>query len=127
MVLLASAPAAVRQDVLASPLKRYTDHTITDPDTLRRMLAEVHRTGVAVLTETITLGTFAVGVPVRGPSERVVAALSVTLKIDGSRTVHQVLPALNATARALSRALGSASSGISPPGAPGSAVQPFAV
>lgn len=127
MVLLASAPAAVRQDVLASPLKRYTDHTITDPDTLRRMLAEVHRTGVAVLTETITLGTFAVGVPVRGPSDRVVAALSVTLKIDGSRTVHQVLPALNATARALSRALGSASSGISPPGTPGSTVQPFAV
>ncbi|REE05028.1 IclR family transcriptional regulator [Citricoccus nitrophenolicus] len=127
MVLLAAAPAPVRQDVLASPLKRYTDHTITDPDTLRRMLAEVHRTGVAVLTETITLGTFAVGVPVRGPSERVVAALSVTLKINGSRTVHQVLPALNATARALSRALGAATPGASPSGTLRSSVRPFAV
>lgn len=127
MVLLGAAPAPVRQDVLASPLKRYTDHTITDPDTLRRMLAEVHRTGVAVLTETITLGTFAVGVPVRGPSERVVAALSVTLKINGSRTVHQVLPALNATARALSRALGAATPGASPSGALRSSVRPFAV
>ncbi|GAA1123719.1 IclR family transcriptional regulator [Citricoccus alkalitolerans] len=125
MVLLASAPASVRQDVLASPLKRYTDHTITDPDILRRILAEVLRTGVAVLTETITLGTFAVGVPVRGPSERVVAALSVTLKIDGSLTVHQVLPALNATARALSRALGTSTPGTSPSKSLGSPVRPF--
>lgn len=127
MVLLAFAPAAVRQDVLASPLKRYTDHTITDPDTLRRMLAEVHRTGVAVLTDTITLGTFAVGVPVRGPSERVVAALSVTLKSDGSRTVHQALPALKATSRALSRALGVATPGAPPAGAHGPPVRPFAI
>jgi DNA-binding IclR family transcriptional regulator len=109
MVLLAFAPPPVRDDVLASPLKRYTDRTVTDPALLRRLLAEVRHSGVAVLHESITIGAFAVGVPVRGPRDRVVAALSVTVKRDGATTTQHVLPALHASARALSRALGAAS------------------
>jgi DNA-binding IclR family transcriptional regulator len=123
MVLLAFAPPPLRDEVLAGPLRRYTDSTVTDPELLRRLLAEVRRIGVAVLHESITTGAFAVGVPVRGPRDRVVAALSVTVKRDGSTTVQHVLPALNASARALSRALGAVSA--PQPGPVASPSRPF--
>lgn len=109
MVLLASAPPEVVDEVLASPLKRFTERTITDPDVLRRLLAEVRQTGRSELHEAITLGAFAVGVPIRGPLDRTIAGLSLTLKQGGPVTAQHVLPALHATARALSRAVGSPS------------------
>lgn len=128
LVLLASAPPEVVDEVLASPLQRFTERTITDPDVLRRLLAEVRRTGRSELHESITLGAFAVGVPVRGPLDRTIAALSLTLKQDGPVTAHHVLPALHATARALSRAVGSPSAAVPPatrgPGAPQTTVRP---
>jgi DNA-binding IclR family transcriptional regulator len=48
LVLLAHATPELQEQVLASPLRRYTSRTISDPDELRRALAEVRRTGVAV-------------------------------------------------------------------------------
>ncbi|QCU78894.1 IclR family transcriptional regulator [Citricoccus sp. SGAir0253] len=109
MVLLAFAPPEVRDEVLSLPLKRYTDRTITDPGVLRQMLAEVRHRGFAVLHDSITTGASAVGVPVRGPRDREVAALSVTVPRDGPLGVPHVLPALVASARALSRELGAPS------------------
>src|SRR5690242_3288667 len=41
LVLLAHAPAEVQEDVLAAPIERYTPETVTDPDRLRHMLADV--------------------------------------------------------------------------------------
>lgn len=123
MVLLAFAPPPVCEEVLGSVLKRYTDRTVTDPEVLRRLLAEVRRSGVAVLDESITTGAFAVGVPVRGPQDRVVAALSVTVRRDGDTSVQNVLPALSASARALSRALGA--SPARQPGRSGHRTRPF--
>lgn len=126
LVLLAFAPPELVDEVLASPLKRFTTRTITDPEVLRRLLAEVRRTGRSELHEAITRGAFAVGVPVRGPLDRTIAALSLTLKEDGPVTAHQALPALHATAQALSRALGSTSAAGPPPG-PRSGSSPAAV
>lgn len=115
LVLLAAAPPEVVDEVLASDLRRFTEHTITDPTVLRRLLAEVRRTGRSELREAITLGAFAVGVPVRGPLDRTIAALSLTLRAGGPSAVHQVLPALHATSRALSRAVGATSPAGPPP------------
>jgi DNA-binding IclR family transcriptional regulator len=50
-VLLAHAPSDEQAAVLAGPLKRYTARTVTRPEALRRVIAEVRRTGVAI-TET---------------------------------------------------------------------------
>lgn len=108
LVLLAAAPTEVVHEVLASPLRRFTEHTVTDPDVLRRLLAQVRQTGHSELHESITRGAFAVGVPVHGPLGRPIAALSLTLREGGPVTAHHVLPALHATARALSRAVGTA-------------------
>ncbi|GAA3765856.1 IclR family transcriptional regulator [Microbacterium kribbense] len=107
-VLLANAPQAFQDEVLAMPLQKYTRKTVVDPRELRRTLAEVRRTGVAIADESITQHAVAVAVAIRGPRDRVVAALSVTLHRD-AWTPTAALPALTTAARAISRALGAPS------------------
>lgn len=104
-VLLAHAPASFRDELLADPLTRYTTKTVTDPDRLRIALAEVRRSGYAIVDETITQGAMALAAPVRGPRDRLVAAVGVTIR-RGSVDPQSVLPALTMTAKAISRALG---------------------
>lgn len=106
-VLLAHAAPEVQDRVLSRPLKRFTPKTVTDPDEMRRTLADVRTRGYAVVDESITVGAIAIAVPVRGSGERVVAAVGVTIK-RGSCPPPSVLPALSMTARAISRGMGSA-------------------
>jgi len=108
LVLLAFASPEFREEVLAAPLKAFTPRTITDPQELRRVLADVRRTGVGIVEDSITADCTSVGVPVRGPRDRMVGAIAVT--IPASKTSPMaVLPALTATARAISRGLGAPS------------------
>lgn len=107
-VLLAHASPQLQEEVLSLPLRKYTRKTVSDPFELRRVLADVRRTGVAVADESITTDAIAVAVPIRGPRDRVIAALGVTLRRE-AWTPNAALPALTATARAISRQLGSPS------------------
>lgn len=105
LVLLAHAPAEVRDEVLAGPLAAFTPQTRTDPVLLRRTLGTVRRLGYAVAPGLLTPGAKGVAVPLRDASGAVVAALSVIVPM---REDHRALvPALLATARAISRDLGS--------------------
>lgn len=106
-VLLAHATPEVQDRVLSRPLKRFTPKTVTDPEEMRRTLADVRTRGYSVVDESITAGAIAIAVPVRGAGERVVAAVGVTIK-RGSCPPQSVLPALSMTARAISRGMGSA-------------------
>jgi DNA-binding IclR family transcriptional regulator len=103
-VLLAYAPAAEQDAVLAGPLERYTDRTVTAPQELRRVLAEVRRAGVAVAVSTMPLPALAVAAPVAGPGGQVVAAVSVVVPTGGDPAAVYV-PAVIATARGVSRRL----------------------
>ena len=103
LVLLAYAPDDVLERVLGRPLRRYTRRTITDPARLRRELAEVRRTGVAISRRQIELISTSVAAPVRAGTQ-VVAALSVVVPSDDARTYT---PAVVATARGISRTLSS--------------------
>ncbi len=107
LVLLAHAPAEVQEQVLAAPLHRYTPQTITDPVRLRRVLAEVRRTGVAVSDRQVTDDAVSVGAPitVRGT---VVAALSVVVRGSSAAAVRSSTPGVRTAARAISRVLGGA-------------------
>ncbi|MGY1689622.1 IclR family transcriptional regulator [Geodermatophilus sp. SYSU D01105] len=109
-VLLAFAGAEVQEQVLSGPLRRFTPQTIVDPVALRRTLAEVRRTGVAVAENQLTAESpaLAVAVPVRGAGDEVVAALGVTVAA-GTAQPQTLVPVLNATARGISRALGAPS------------------
>jgi DNA-binding IclR family transcriptional regulator len=78
LVLLAYAPAALRERVLAGPLRALAPETVTDAARLRRLLAEIRRTGVVVAPGSIESVSTGVAVPIRDAGE-VVAALSVVL------------------------------------------------
>jgi len=105
LVLLAFAPAEVQEQALAAPMERFTPLTVTDAARLRRVLADVRRTGLAVSDRQVTLDALSVAAPVTGPGEEVIAALSVVVQYDGA--VPQALaPAVRAAARGISRVLG---------------------
>jgi DNA-binding IclR family transcriptional regulator len=106
LVLLAHAPATVQEDLLASPLERYTEKTITDPKQLRRVLAAVRRNGYAVSDRQVTMDSFSVAAPVRGPDGAVAGAVSLVVAF--ARADEVVLaPLIQAAARGISRALAS--------------------
>jgi len=115
-VLLAHASTQFQQEVLSLPLQKYTKKTVTDAFELRRVLADVRRTGVAVADESITHDAISVATAIRGPRDRVIAALSVTLHRE-TWTPSAALPALTTAARAISRALGAPSASRTPAGA----------
>ncbi|MFJ9737461.1 IclR family transcriptional regulator [Streptomyces sp. NPDC101166] len=105
LVLLAHGGAELQETYCAAPLTSYTAHTITDPALLRRMLAEVRRTGVAVSDRQVTDDALSVAAPVRGPDGEVVAAVSVVVPAANAQ-VPSLKPAIRLAARGISRSLG---------------------
>ena len=104
-MLLAHAPAEVQEELLATPLQRFTRHTVTDPAAMRRLLADVRRQGFVIAVDHITDGATGVAVPVRDRRGMVVAALNIVVPSAEGRAPAQVA-ALLATARGISRAMG---------------------
>nr|WP_258957178.1 IclR family transcriptional regulator C-terminal domain-containing protein [Rhodococcus globerulus] len=101
LVLLAHAPHELQDDVLAQPIERFTSHTVTDPVHLRRVLAEIRSTGIAVSDRQISLDSISVAAPIRDRHGRVIAALSVVA--DHARsTPRTLIPLIRSTAQAVS-------------------------
>lgn len=105
LVLLAHSGAALQDRYCAGQLAAFTPFTVTDPARLRRMLAEVRRTGCAVSDRQITEDALSVAAPVRGPRGEVVAAVSVVVPVAGAQT-PALVPAVRVAGRGISRALG---------------------
>ncbi|WP_435093685.1 IclR family transcriptional regulator [Clavibacter michiganensis] len=82
LVLLAFGPPALQERVLGSRLSRHTRSTPSDPDAVRRKLAEVRRLGHALAPGYVEDVSTGVAVPVRDGAGRVLAALSVVLPRD---------------------------------------------
>lgn len=100
-VVLAADDQALQQ-LVAAPLKRFTDHTITDPAALRQRLAVVSKRGWAWALEEFADGMNSVAVAVRGADGRVVAALHVygpASRLPGGRDMDEVGQLLVDTAR----------------------------
>lgn len=93
LVLLAWAPAEVRDAVLAGPLAPLAPETIVDAEELRRKLAEVRRLGYAHAPGYVEGVSLGVAVPVRDERGEVVAALSAVLprEFDRADAVTEVL------------------------------------
>ncbi len=102
LVLLAHAPADLRNRVLRGPLQPYTPHTITDQRTLRTALAEVRQNGFAFSPGHIRPNATGISVPVR-VAGRVVAALG--LVVPNEEHAWSLARPLQITGMALSRAL----------------------
>ncbi|WP_214368749.1 IclR family transcriptional regulator [Pseudonocardia sp. H11422] len=104
LVLLAHAPVEVQEEVLAGPIERYTAKTVTDPSTLRRMLADVRANGFSVSDRQVSMDTLSVGAPVRDQHGQVIAAVSLVVRY-GSASAHSLTPLVRTSSRAISRAL----------------------
>ncbi|MFI6931459.1 IclR family transcriptional regulator [Streptomyces sp. NPDC050287] len=105
LVLLAYGDAELQQEYCAGPLASFTPYTLTDAGQLRRVLAEVRRSGVAVSDRQVTEDALSVAAPVRGPDGDLVAAVSVVVPEAGAQ-VPVLIPAVRLAARGISRALG---------------------
>jgi DNA-binding IclR family transcriptional regulator len=110
LVLLANSSREFQDEVLSSKLRRFTEFTPIDPDALRHRLAEIRRSGVAIIENQLTYDARAIAVPIRGPRDQVVAAVGLTTPTEPP-SPHALVPALAAAARAISRALGAPSAG----------------
>lgn len=76
-MLMAHLDQAERELLLAAPLERFTQHTVTDPALLREQLDEARRRGWSGVVEEFEEGLNAAAAPIRGPEGTVIAALSV--------------------------------------------------
>ncbi|WP_413755632.1 IclR family transcriptional regulator [Streptomyces sp. MMBL 11-3] len=90
-MLLSHAPAGVREAALRGPLERKAPRTITNVDVLTRQLSDVAAEGVAFEYEESAVGIVCVAAGIFGPSDEIVAAVSVT------GPVHRFRPARHAT------------------------------
>lgn len=82
LVLLAFGPADLQERVLSSRLSPLTRATLSDPEAVRRKIAEVRTLGHAIAPGYIEEVSTGIAVPVRDETSRVVAALSVVLPRD---------------------------------------------
>ncbi|MET9523515.1 IclR family transcriptional regulator [Streptomyces coeruleorubidus] len=105
LALLAHGDPEFREAYCAGELASFTPHTITDPARLRRELAEVRRTGVAVSDRQITEDALSVAAPVRTADGSVAAAVSIVVP-HADAQVPVLVPAVRVAARGISRALG---------------------
>ena len=104
--LLAHAGPDVEAAVLSRPLRRLTEHSLTDPAKLADELAAIRRTGLAYDREEAAIGVGCVAAPVLVHG-RAVAAVSLTLPAERIRTAG-LAPAVRAVSLALARALNAA-------------------
>lgn len=107
LVLLAHAPADVEEQVLRGPLAGYTPYTMTDPTALRRVLADVRRSGFAMSDRQVTDDVYSVAAPVfddTGEARACVAALSIVVPVTDPRRAAWA-PAVRAAANGVSRTL----------------------
>jgi DNA-binding IclR family transcriptional regulator len=109
LVLLAWMPDVELARFLAvAPLVALTPRTITDPDVLTATLAEVRAQGYAIREEDPVLGASSVSVPVFGPRDTLMAALTVSGP-SGRWTVAEMrrwLPLIRQVGTDISTALG---------------------
>jgi DNA-binding IclR family transcriptional regulator len=75
--VLAGLPEPHVDQLLPSPLLRYTEHTITDPEALRLELETVRSAGYAVANQELEVDYVAVGAAFRGPLGEVQGAIGV--------------------------------------------------
>jgi len=102
--LLAFSPDDVVDSIIGRGLEAYTPNTLTDPEQLRRRLASIRLTRVAISRWELEPGMSAVAVPVFGAGGIAVAALG--LNTPNLRTdLPMVSSVLTVAARSLSREL----------------------
>ena len=90
-------------------LKRYTEFTITDPDTLKRELEKVRRQGYGIDEQECELGLRCISMPLRDYSGSIIASMSIFGNLTDmyDQRLHQeIMPALKNATSIISSRLG---------------------
>jgi IclR family pca regulon transcriptional regulator len=105
-VLLAALPEDELDRYLAkTPLERFTEHTITDPDELRAAVAQTRVDGWAMVDQELEIGLRSVAAPIRQPPRGTIAAINMsaaTHRVSIEEFRARILPALLETAALIS-------------------------
>jgi IclR family transcriptional regulator, pca regulon regulatory protein len=101
-VLLAGMPPEDLDRYLAeADFEAFTDRTVTDPDQLREIVADVARQGYAIVDQELEEGLRAIAAPIHGAGDTVTAAINVSAhasRVSMSAMRTDLLPALQETA-----------------------------
>ena len=102
-ILLAHLPEAELGAYLRrTTMRKLTEHTITDPEKLREVLAEARSRGWAAVDQELEAGVRSIAVPVRDSSRKVVAAINASAhaaRVPMRTLEKQFLPRLQEAAR----------------------------
>lgn len=114
VLLAALTPAELDQYLAEATFEAFTERTVTDPERLREIIAEVGRVGYSIVDQELEDGLRALAVPIHDSSGKVTAAINVSahasrLSSDAMRA--QLLPELQKTARNIEADLKSVSPG----------------
>jgi IclR family transcriptional regulator, pca regulon regulatory protein len=108
-VMLSSLPAEELETYLSqTPLKRFTDRTVTSVEKLRQVLRLVGRNGYAIVDQELELGLRSMAVPIQNPNGKIVAALNVgahAQRVSIQEMQTKFLPRLRNAAQELSMLL----------------------
>ena len=106
--ILAFQPESRIAAVTAAPMPPRTPKTLTDPDKLLKLLANIRRVGYALDDEESELGMRAVGAPIFDAQSVVVGAVAIAGPVQrlSLKNINTLVEPLLATARAISLRLG---------------------
>jgi IclR family acetate operon transcriptional repressor len=79
LAILAFLPDTEQRAILDRPLPAITSHTTTDRAALEQAIARIRRQGYALTHGERTPGAVGIGVPVFGPTGRVIGSVGITL------------------------------------------------
>lgn len=81
-VLLAYAPQAVQERVLAQPLAAFTSETDTDPALLAAELRRIREDKLAISSNQVVVGTGGIAAPILDRDGVIVAAVGIVVRLD---------------------------------------------
>jgi IclR family transcriptional regulator, pca regulon regulatory protein len=102
VLLAALSPAELDTYLAEAAFEAFTERTVTDPERLREVIAEVRRDGYSIVDQELEEGLRAIAAPIHDSSGAVTAAVNVSAHASrmGPDTMRaQLLPALLETAR----------------------------
>lgn len=106
--VLAYLPADIRSSIVAGPLEKMTDQTITDPAVLAHDLEDIRARGYAISRDETYSGVYGIGAPVFGPGNVVAAGIAIAApktRMDSAEMLGHAQKVI-AVAAALSALLG---------------------
>ncbi|MDU0460646.1 MAG: IclR family transcriptional regulator [Geobacteraceae bacterium] len=90
-------------------LQRYTTHTITDRDTLKKQLKVIAEQGYAIDNEELDIGVRCVSAPIRDYTRRIIGAVSISgpsMRFSEERMKDELVPLVKKAGEEISSKLG---------------------